>query len=163
MGWGMTQATWWKSVSTRVVRNDTQPSKIGSVKKVRQSKTQMKCRYTQMHTACSNKQEELIATAQLENCNLIAVTETWWHESNDCSAASNGYKPFRRDRQGRKGMGNALCKKWNWLHREQQRTDWELMDEKQRLSQQRKICGLCLLQATQSRRGCWEEFFLQQQ
>lgn len=47
----------------------------GSVKKVRQSKDQMKYLYTNAHST-NTKQEELVATAQLENYDMIAVTET---------------------------------------------------------------------------------------
>lgn len=52
----------------------------GSVKQVRQSQAQMKCLYTNGCTIC-NKQEELVATAQLENYELITSVETWWDES----------------------------------------------------------------------------------
>ena len=38
----------------------------------------------------------------------IAITETWWDDSYDWSAAMDGYKLFRRDRQGRRGGGVAL-------------------------------------------------------
>ena len=71
---------------------------------------QLKCLYT---NACSmgNKQEELVATAQMENYGLIAITETWWDELHDWSAVIDGYKLFRRDRQGRRGGGVALCAK----------------------------------------------------
>ena len=59
-----------------------------------------------------DKQELLKATVELENYDLIAVTETWWDESHDWSAAIDGYKLFRRDRQGRNGGGDCLlCKK----------------------------------------------------
>ncbi|KAK4826957.1 hypothetical protein QYF61_012806 [Mycteria americana] len=61
-----------------------------------------------------NKQEELAAAAQLENYDLIAITETWWDESHDWSAVIDGYKLFRRDRQGRRGRGVALYAK-NWI------------------------------------------------
>ncbi|KAK4807081.1 hypothetical protein QYF61_018422 [Mycteria americana] len=73
---------------------------------------QLKCLHT---NACSmgNKQEELEATMLLESYDLVAITETWWDESHDWSAAINGYRLFRRDRQGRRGGGVALyIKKW---------------------------------------------------
>ena len=34
--------------------------------------------------------------------------ETWWDGSHDWSAAVDGYKLFRRDRQGRRGGGIFL-------------------------------------------------------
>lgn len=61
---------------------------------------QLKCLYT---STCSmgHKQELLAAAIQMENYDLIAVTESWWDESDDWSAVTDGYKIFRRDRQGR--------------------------------------------------------------
>ncbi|PKU26822.1 adaptin ear-binding coat-associated protein 1 [Limosa lapponica baueri] len=53
------------------------------------------------------KQEELEAIVQQENCD-VAITEMWWDDFRDWSAALDGYKLFRRDRQGRKGGGVAL-------------------------------------------------------
>ncbi|KAJ7414931.1 hypothetical protein WISP_80608 [Willisornis vidua] len=51
--------------------------------------------------ACSmgNKQEELEAMVQHESYDVVAVTEMWWDESHDWSAAMGGYKLFRKDRQ----------------------------------------------------------------
>ncbi|GAB0206747.1 hypothetical protein GRJ2_003140300 [Grus japonensis] len=71
------------------------------------SKAQLKCIYT---NACStgNKQEELEAIVQQDSYDLVAITETWWDDSHDWSAAMDGYKLFRRDRQGRRGGGVAL-------------------------------------------------------
>ncbi|KAK4822208.1 hypothetical protein QYF61_011849 [Mycteria americana] len=68
---------------------------------------QLKCIYT---NACSmgKKQEELEAIVQQENYDFVAITETWWDDSHDWSAAMDGYKLFRRDRQGRRGRGVAL-------------------------------------------------------
>ncbi|KAK4825828.1 LOW QUALITY PROTEIN: hypothetical protein QYF61_002951 [Mycteria americana] len=58
-----------------------------------------------------NKQEELEAIMQLENYDIVAITETWWDDSHNWSAALDGYKLFRRDRQGRRGGGVALSEK----------------------------------------------------
>ncbi|GAB0207545.1 hypothetical protein GRJ2_003220200 [Grus japonensis] len=71
------------------------------------SKAQLKCIYT---NACSmgNKQKELEAIMQQDSYDLVAITETWWDDSRDWSAAMDGYKLFRRDRQGRRGSGVAL-------------------------------------------------------
>ncbi|PKU36576.1 mitochondrial fission process protein 1 [Limosa lapponica baueri] len=55
-----------------------------------------------------NKQEELEAIVRHESYDVVAITETWWDKSNDWSAAMEGYKLFRRDRQGRRGGGVAL-------------------------------------------------------
>ena len=55
-----------------------------------------------------NKQEELEAILQQANCDLVAVTETQWDCSYDWSAAMDGYKLFRRDRQRRRDGGMAL-------------------------------------------------------
>ncbi|KAM9590845.1 uncharacterized protein ACIBXB_005894 [Morphnus guianensis] len=74
-------------------------------KKVVGSIAQLKCIYTNTHSM-GNKQEEAIV--QLENYDVIAITETWWDDSHNWSAAMDGYKLFRRDRQGRRGGGVAL-------------------------------------------------------
>jgi len=57
---------------------------------------QLKYLYTSAHNM-GNKQE-LEATVMLESYNLLAITETWWEESHDCSAAIDCYRLFRRDR-----------------------------------------------------------------
>jgi len=56
-----------------------------------------------------NKQEELEATVQLENCDTVAVMDTWWDDPHDWSASIRGYEPFRSDRQGRRHSGVVLC------------------------------------------------------
>ncbi|PKU42582.1 adaptin ear-binding coat-associated protein 1 [Limosa lapponica baueri] len=68
---------------------------------------QLKCLYT---TAGSmgNKQDELEAIVQQDSCDIVAITETWWDDGHDWNAAMDGYKLFRRDRQGRRGGGVAL-------------------------------------------------------
>ena len=38
---------------------------------------------------------------------LVAITETRWNHAHDWSAAMDGYKLFRKDRQGRRGGGVA--------------------------------------------------------
>ncbi|PKU31484.1 adaptin ear-binding coat-associated protein 1 [Limosa lapponica baueri] len=55
-----------------------------------------------------NKQEELEAIIQQENYDIVAITETWWEDSHNWSAAIDGYQLFRRDRHGRRGGGVAL-------------------------------------------------------
>lgn len=73
---------------------------------------QLKCLCT---SACSmGYKKELEAIVKLESYDLVAITETWWDGFHDCSVAIDGYRPFRRDRQGRKGGGVALyIKKWS--------------------------------------------------
>jgi len=39
---------------------------------------------------------------------IVAITEMWWDILHNWSAAMDGYKLFRRDRQGRRGSGAAL-------------------------------------------------------
>jgi len=75
--------------------------------KVTRPTAQMKCLCT---NACSmgNKHEELEATVLLESYDLIALIETWWKESRDWSVAIDGYRLFRRDREGKRGGGVAL-------------------------------------------------------
>lgn len=55
-----------------------------------------------------NTQEKLETMVQLENCDLIAITETWWYELHNWSMAIGHYKIFIRDRQGRRAGGVAL-------------------------------------------------------
>lgn len=57
----------------------------------------LKCLYT---SACSmeNKQDELEAMVHLENCDLIAIAEMWWDESQNWSMMIKGYKLYGRDR-----------------------------------------------------------------
>ncbi|KAK4819370.1 hypothetical protein QYF61_001649 [Mycteria americana] len=76
-------------------------------KKVTGSIAQLKCIYT---NACSmdSKQEELGAVVQQENNDIVTITETRWDDLHNWSAAMDGYKLFRRDRQGRRGGGVAL-------------------------------------------------------
>lgn len=50
--------------------------KANSAKKVTQPTAQLKCLYMNGHRI-GNKQEELILTMQLENYDLIAITEIW--------------------------------------------------------------------------------------
>ncbi|GAB0208322.1 hypothetical protein GRJ2_003297900 [Grus japonensis] len=55
-----------------------------------------------------NKQEELETCTCLQGYDLIGITETWWHGSYDWSVGMEGYRLFRKDRQGRRGGGVAL-------------------------------------------------------
>jgi len=71
------------------------------------STAQLKCIYTNVRSM-SNKQEELEAIVQQDSYDLATITETWWDDSHDWSAAMNGYKLFRRARRGKRGDGVAL-------------------------------------------------------
>lgn len=47
--------------------------------------------------------------AHLQGCDLIGITEMWWGGSYDQSIGMEGYRLFRKDRQGRwEGEGVAL-------------------------------------------------------
>lgn len=46
-----------------------------------------------------HKQEELKAIMQQVNYDLVAITETCWDHSHNWTAAVDGYKLFRRDKQ----------------------------------------------------------------
>ncbi|PKU38486.1 nipped-b-like protein [Limosa lapponica baueri] len=125
-----------------------------SPKKVAQPTAQLKCLYTNAHSM-GNKQEELEATMLLESYDIVAITETWWDEPYDWSVAVEGYKLFRRDRQGRRGGGVALYVK-EWIKCEEVSLKPSLGDEERveslwmRIKGQanmRDTCG-CSLQAT---------------
>ncbi|RMC15976.1 hypothetical protein DUI87_08183 [Hirundo rustica rustica] len=45
---------------------------------------------------------------QQQSYDVAAIMETWWDDSHGWSTALNGYKLFRRNRQGRRGGGVAL-------------------------------------------------------
>ncbi|KAK4817255.1 hypothetical protein QYF61_005468 [Mycteria americana] len=59
---------------------------------------QLKCLYTNARSM-GNKQEELEAIVHQETYDMVAITETWWDDSHNWSAAMDGYKLFRRDSQ----------------------------------------------------------------
>ena len=68
-----------------------------SSKQVTQLKAQLKHPHNNAHSR-GNKYEELEAIMLLESYDLVALTETWWDESHDWSAAIDGYWLFRRNR-----------------------------------------------------------------
>jgi len=53
-----------------------------------------------------NRQKELEASVQQENCDIVAISKTWWDYSHDWSAAMD--KRFRRYGQGRRDYGRWL-------------------------------------------------------
>ena len=65
----------------------------GSSEKVMRLTAQVKCLYTNAWSM-GNKKEELKTTVQLENCDLIAVMETWGDGSHSWNASTEGYKLF---------------------------------------------------------------------
>ena len=69
--------------------------------------TRLKCVYTNARSM-GNKQEELEVIVCQANYDLVAITESWWDHSHDCSAVMDGYKLFRMERQGRNGGGVVL-------------------------------------------------------
>ncbi|GAB0203195.1 hypothetical protein GRJ2_002785100 [Grus japonensis] len=71
------------------------------------SGAQLKCLYVNTRSM-GNKQEELETCVCLQDYDLIGITETWWDSSYDWSVGMEGYRLFRKDRQGRRGGGVAL-------------------------------------------------------
>lgn len=69
---------------------------------------QLKQLYTDACSMGNKQQEELEGTAQLKNCDLIAIMETWQDKSHSWNTITEGYKLFRKDRQGRKSREVAL-------------------------------------------------------
>ena len=58
---------------------------------------QLKCVFTNARSV-GNKQEELEDIVGQDSYDLVAITETWWDDSHDYSAAMDGYNLFRRDK-----------------------------------------------------------------
>lgn len=67
---------------------------------------QMKCICINAHSM--GKKQELKVIVRHENCDMVTITEMWYDHSCNWSAAMEGYKLFRRGRQGRIGIGVAL-------------------------------------------------------
>ena len=63
--------------------------------------------YTNTHSI-RNKQDELEALVHSQSYDVIGISETWWNESHAWTAGIEGYRLFRRCRQGRRGGGVAL-------------------------------------------------------
>ncbi|XP_065409830.1 uncharacterized protein LOC135972960 isoform X1 [Chrysemys picta bellii] len=80
---------------------------LSHAEKEGRSMSYLKCLYTNARSL-GNKQGELEVLAQSGNYDAIGITETWWDNSHDWSTVMDGYKLFRKDRQGRKGVGVAL-------------------------------------------------------
>ncbi|GAB0185820.1 hypothetical protein GRJ2_001047300 [Grus japonensis] len=71
------------------------------------SGAQLKCLYANAQSM-GNKQEELETCVRLQGYDVIGITEMWWDSSYDWSVGTEGYRLFRKDRQGRRGGGIAL-------------------------------------------------------
>ncbi|GAB0205823.1 hypothetical protein GRJ2_003047900 [Grus japonensis] len=71
------------------------------------SGAQLKCLYTNAWSM-GNEQEDLDTCAYLQGYDLIGIMETWWDGSYDWSVGMEGYRLFRKDRQGRGGGGVTL-------------------------------------------------------
>ncbi|KAK4810955.1 hypothetical protein QYF61_013363 [Mycteria americana] len=54
-----------------------------------------------------NKPDEMEVLVSSQSYDVIGISETWWNESHDRSAGMEGYRLFRRNRQGRRGGGVA--------------------------------------------------------
>ncbi|KAK4816772.1 hypothetical protein QYF61_022770 [Mycteria americana] len=89
--------------SPRAIKRDFRA--LGSLET--QTAAQLECLYINARSM-GNKQEELEAIVHQENYDMVAITETWWDDLHNWSAAMDGYKLFRRDKQGRRGGGVAL-------------------------------------------------------
>ena len=61
----------------------------------------LKCFYANTHRM-RNKTDKLEVLAQSYSSYIIGISKTWWDESCGCWAAIDGYRLFRRDRQGRR-------------------------------------------------------------
>ena len=55
-----------------------------------QKEAQFRCFYTNARSM-GNKQEELEAIVQLESYDTVAITETWWNDSDSWSAVMDDY------------------------------------------------------------------------
>jgi len=68
---------------------------------------QLKCLYANIHSM-GNKQEESEMRTRLQSYDLIGIMKMWWVGSYDWSVGMEGYRLFRKDRQGRQRRGAAL-------------------------------------------------------
>jgi len=68
---------------------------------------QLKCLYANARSM-GNKQEKLELCTYLWGYDVIGITEMWWDNFYDWSIGMEGYRLFRKDRQGRRGGGVAL-------------------------------------------------------
>jgi len=65
---------------------------------------QLKCIYTNAHSM-DNKQQEMEAVVQQDSYDMVTITETWWDDSHDWSAAMDGFKLFRGIGEEREAVG----------------------------------------------------------
>lgn len=99
-------------VGMKVDGNETRPPRGGPWGTVTglgvRHGTQLKCIYSNAYSM-GNRLEELEAIVRQANCDLVAITETWWDCSHGWSTAMDGYNLFWRDWQERRGVGVAFC------------------------------------------------------
>lgn len=53
----------------------------------------------------TGSKQQAEAIVQQKICDIVTVTETWWHDLRSQGAALDGYKLFRKERQGWRGGG----------------------------------------------------------
>ena len=68
--------------------------------KTASSGAQLQCLYANTRSM-GNKQEELETCARLQRYIFIGIMETWWDGSYDWNVGREGYRLFRKERQGR--------------------------------------------------------------
>jgi len=61
---------------------------------------QLKYIYTNARSM-SNKEEKLEAIVQQDRYDLVTITGMWWDDSQDWSAATDGYKLFKNSKRGK--------------------------------------------------------------
>jgi len=84
----------WRAPERQHKRTPATPAR-----KLASSGAQPKCLYA---NACriGNKQEELETCVCLQGYGCIGITETWWDGFYNWSVGMEGYRSFRKDRQG---------------------------------------------------------------
>lgn len=68
---------------------------------------QLKCRYTKTYSL-GNSQQEAEPCAQSEISDIIWIIETWWEKAHGWMSMMYGYKIFRKEKNGRRGVGVVL-------------------------------------------------------
>ena len=75
----------------------------------------------------NNKMEELEAKVDIEEYEIVAVSETWFKEESNWRTGLEGYKVYRCDRKERMGGGVAIWVKGSIASRERSDIKEELM------------------------------------
>lgn len=71
------------------------------------SEAHLKCFYTNARSM-RNKQEELEALVQFHSYDIVVISETCWEEVCDWYVTMDGYRLFKKNRQGRQSGRVAL-------------------------------------------------------